>query len=142
METILDRLASETSAAVVLIEIPILGEVRVIAENCRVDEYNAAHHSIWRSRGLPVLPLYERMLGALPPGATATPFDVTKNAMYSSAIARLVLRRPWERISARRNLTLLTDHVHPNDTGATIISDLITHFIGHRRLDPHSSASP
>ena len=123
---ILDRLTAETSARVLVLEIPPLGEDLSSEMNQRVNAYNATLRELCTERALPLLPLHERLVALLPVGAVAPPYTGDRNFMMRSILGHIVLRRSWDEVSRRNGLTLLTDHVHLNNKAAAVVADLIS----------------
>ena len=63
---ILDRLAAETDARVLVLDIPMLGEDLSSDLNRRVDAYNATLREICTERAMELLPLHDRLAALLP----------------------------------------------------------------------------
>jgi lysophospholipase L1-like esterase len=122
---ILDRLADETGASVLTLEIPMLGEDVSSVMNQRVDEYNAALREECDARGVPCLPLHDRLVALLPPSVVSPPYLGNRAVMVRSIASHLILRRTWDEVSRRNGLTVLTDHIHLNDRAAAVVADLI-----------------
>ncbi len=129
LERIVERLQQQTSASIALLEIPMVGENLDSVHNQRVDAYNEIIHETADAHGIRVLPLHQRLVDLLPAGHRPTPFDGAKGAMGRAAVKHFLLRRSWDRISADNGLALLTDHIHLNDRGARVISDLVEEFV-------------
>jgi acyl-CoA thioesterase I len=122
VERIVDRLHESTHARILLIEIPILGERADSVDNNRVREYNGALREIARAKNVEVVPLFQRLLDALPT-TPAPEFDGTKRLMGRAAAQRFLLRRSFDTIAGHANLTVLTDHIHLSEKGAAILSN-------------------
>lgn len=129
VEAILDRLQNGTSARLVVLDLPPLGEDLSSTMNQRVREYNAALHAVTEGRGVPCLPLYGRLAALLPAGQRPPPYEGSLGLALRSTFQHLVLRRSWDEISAANGLTLLTDHIHLNDTAAAVVADLISGWL-------------
>jgi len=125
----LDRLRAGTSARIAAIEIPINGEDLASAQNQRVRAYNAVLHRLADDRGIPVLPLYERLAALLPAGHRPPPFRPTIGLMISSALRHCVLRRSWDAVAAANGFALLIDGVHLNDRAASVVAELVGRFL-------------
>jgi acyl-CoA thioesterase I len=126
VERILDRLATETRARLVVLELPLLGEDRDSEPNRRVERYNLALRELCEQRGVACLPLHRRLADLLPAEHRAPPGAGSTGPMAAAAARRLLLRQDWDTISAKHGLRLLTDHVHLNGTAATVVADLLT----------------
>jgi len=126
VERILDRLAAETRARLVVLELPLIGEDPDSEPNQRVARYNLALRERCEQRGVPCLPLHQRLADLLPPDHQAPHGAGSTGPMVAAAARHLLLRQDWNTISARHGLRLLTDHVHLNDTAAAVLADLLT----------------
>lgn len=126
VERILDRLATETHARLVVLELPLLGEDPDSEHNRRVQRYNAGLRERCAQRGVACLPLYGRLVELLPDESRATDRSGATGPMVAAAARRLILRQDWNTVSATQRLQLLTDHVHLNDTAAAVLADLVT----------------
>jgi lysophospholipase L1-like esterase len=122
---ILDRLAAETDARVLVLDIPMLGEDLSSEWNLRVGTHNAALRDICAERGVPCLPLHDRLAGMLPVGHQPPPYTGDRTPIVRAILSHAVLRRSWDDISRRNGLTVLTDHLHLNDRAAAAVTDLV-----------------
>jgi lysophospholipase L1-like esterase len=127
--TILDRLAPETSARIAVLEIPMLGEDLSSEMNQRVDAYNAALRALAAERDLLCLPLHDRLRALLPADHRPPPYEGHRAPILRAAMEHYLLRRSWDAVSAEHGLRVLTDHLHLNDTGASVVADLIASFL-------------
>ncbi|MEV0902467.1 GDSL-type esterase/lipase family protein [Actinoplanes sp. NPDC049802] len=131
LTAIVRRLRTETSAEVVLLEMPPLGEDVDSVHNMRIGEYNRVVAEVAAEFGLTVLPLYGRFAGMLPSPAPR-PFDGGRGLMYRAIAAHLLLRRSWNRISERNGLTLYTDQLHLNDRAGAVLAEMIAEHLTSR----------
>ncbi len=129
LDQIVCRLRTETSARVALIEIPPISEQVDSAFNQRVDSFNEVVHEVAREYDAPVLPLNVRLSELIVQSSTAAPFDGTVREIRSALFQRLVLRRRWDRISARAGRVVLTDNIHLNDRAAAELAALVQPFV-------------
>ncbi len=125
LRAIVDRLHTETSARVVLIEIPPLGEDLTSADNDRVRSYNEIVRSVGAETGVTVLALFDHLAAALAEHPGSTPFDGTKKAMVRAAYRRVLRRASYDEIADREGLHVLSDHVHLAERGARVVADLV-----------------
>ena len=123
---ILDRLTTETSARVFVLDLPMLGEDLHSDMNQRVDEYNAVLRGLCAERGVSCLPLHDHLVALLPDGSRPPPYRGDRNLMARSIMGHMILRRNWDEVSRRNGLTVLTDHIHLNDNGAAVVAQLIS----------------
>ena len=122
---ILDRLAGETDAQVLVLDIPMLGEDLSSEWNLRVEAHTAALREICAERGVRCLPLHDRLAGMLPVGHQPPPYTGDRMLMVRAILSHAVLRRSWDDISRRNGLAVLTDHIHLNDRAAAVVADLV-----------------
>ena len=129
LREIIDRLLAETGARLAILDLPPLGEDLDSEINGRVGEYNAALREIATEKGIPVLPLHDRLVALLPADGTPPPFEGRRGLMGSAIFRRLVLRRSWDEIAEAHGLALLTDHLHLNDRAAAVVAELIADWL-------------
>lgn len=129
VEQILDRLQAETQARIAVIQIPLLGEDPSSEMNQRVDQYNQALQAITAARGIPLLPLNDRMKASLPASHTPPAYTGNLSLMSMALLRHEALRQSWDAVSQANRLTLLTDHIHLNDRSALMIVELIEGFL-------------
>lgn len=122
---ILDRLAADTDARVLVLDIPMLGEDRSSEWNKRIEAHNAALRDLCAQRGVECLPLHDRLAAHIPPGHRPPPYTGDRTLIVRAMLSHMVLRRSWDDISRRNGLVVLTDHIHLNDTAATVVADLV-----------------
>jgi acyl-CoA thioesterase-1 len=133
VRAIIDRLRAETGARLAILDLPPLGEDLASEINDRVREYNAVLRSVAAEAGVDVLPLHDRLGSLLPEGHLPPPFEGRRDLMGSALARRLVLRRSWNEVSRAHGLAVLTDHVHLNDRGATVVAELIADWLVDRQ---------
>jgi lysophospholipase L1-like esterase len=124
------------SAWIAVLSMPMLGEDLESAINQRVGQYNAALREIASAKSVAYLPLHETLVAGLPAGATPPPYRGRLLPMLTAIFRHLLLRTPWDAISAANGLTFLTDHVHLNERGAAVIADLIGGFLAEALVEP------
>lgn len=130
---ILGRLAAETDARVAVLTIPPLGERLDSRMNGLVQEYNDALATVAASHGATLLPLHDRLVRLLPRDHIPPPYEGNDRLVVTAAARHLLLRRSWDRVSRRNGLTLLTDHIHLNDTAAATVAEVIGGFLRQER---------
>ena len=126
---IVRRLRTETQARVALIELSPIGEDLDGPFNRRVDELNQVIHDVAAEQRVEVLPLNARLRAIVEASSTAAPFDGTMKEIKSALIQRLLLRRRWDKISARAGRVVLTDNIHLNDRAAREVATLVRDFV-------------
>jgi hypothetical protein len=126
---ILDRLRNETDARVAVLLIPPLGEDPDSPLNTRVAEHNAVLAELAVERGAACLPLHDRLVDLIPPGATPPPYHGSEAAAVRAVLRHMVLKQDWDHISRAAGLHVLTDHIHLNDRAAGVAAGLIEEFL-------------
>jgi acyl-CoA thioesterase-1 len=126
---IVQRLRSETSARLALLDLPPIGEDLAGAFNVRVAQFNEAIEEVAATYDVPVLPLNARLTRLIQESSTAAPFDGTMKEIRSAIIQRTLLRRRWDKISARAGRAALTDNIHLNDRAAAEVAALVREFL-------------
>jgi acyl-CoA thioesterase I len=122
---ILDRLAAETEARVIVLDIPMLGEDLSSEWNRRVDAHNDSLRLICADRGVECLPLHDRLVALLPVDHEPPTYTGDRVLMVRAILRHVVLRSSWDAISHRNGLGVLTDHIHLNDRAAAVVADLV-----------------
>jgi acyl-CoA thioesterase I len=126
---IVRRLVTETSAKVALIELPPIGEDLDGLHNEQVRAFNAVIREVAVRYAVEVLPLNARLSELIAAHSTADPFDGTMREIRSALLQRLLLRRRWDKISARAGRVVLTDNIHLNDRAAREVAALVRGFV-------------
>ena len=129
VERIIDRLQAETDAQIVILDLPMLGEDLASDMNRRVTDYNAVLRAIATDKGVPCLPLRERLGALLPQNHTPPPYEGKKGPVLRAWIKHFMQRKSWDAVSADHGLALLTDHIHLNNRAAAVVAALIGDFL-------------
>ena len=126
----LETLSSRTTARVAVLEIPMLGEDLSSPINDRVGAYNVALREGAHERGQEVLPIRAELERLLTPGRTPPPYTADIALIVRASLSHRLLGRPWNDISRRNGLEVLTDQVHLNDRAGAVIADTVSQFVG------------
>jgi lysophospholipase L1-like esterase len=129
LDEIVRRLVSETSARVALVDLPPIGEDLDSAFNAQVGAFNEVIREIAAAHGAEVIALNARLRELIAASSAAPPFDGTVKEIKSALFQRLVLRRGWDKISARAGRVVLTDNIHLNDRAAGEVATLVRTFV-------------
>lgn len=123
----LERLQRETDARLVVLEISFIGEDLSSEFNQRVAEYNKQLRLIADRRGVPCLPLYQRLADLLPAGHRPVPYT---GRMLSEPMLMMLRRRlPGLRRHDGDELVMLTDQIHLSGRAGAVVTQLIAEFI-------------
>jgi hypothetical protein len=98
-----------------------------------VGECNAIIARVAEDLGAELLPLHDRLAALLAesPGSrrhSYMPGARGRIRMVSAGVLHYLLGMSWDRIAARRGLTLTVDLVHLNDRAGTVVADLVEGF--------------
>lgn len=122
---ILRRLRAETTATVLLLGLPMIGEDLTSVMNTRVRAYNDALSALAHTHDVDFLPTYEPLSALLPARHTPPPYAAKTRTVIISSLRHGVLRQSWNTISKRHGLAVTTDHVHLNDRAGAIVAGLV-----------------
>jgi lysophospholipase L1-like esterase len=130
---ICERLKEETDAKIALLSLPPIGENIGDAAYSKTDEVSEIIKEVAERERVSYLPLHESMTGYLIE-QNHTPkliyeIDNPELVMYKGIFGHFVLKRSFDEIAAKNGFLLLTDFLHLNTTGATIVADLIGDFV-------------
>ncbi len=132
LEALIDLLNRETDAQIILISLPPVGEDRQSEAYRRAAEYSQVIRETASLKGTAYLPLNEEIDSILKKKAEpdALPFDPDSDtSMYLAVVNHYTFNKSWKEISDSNNLTLLTDTIHLNEEGASLISSLIGEYL-------------
>jgi hypothetical protein len=98
-----------------------------------VDECNTIIARVAEDLDAELLPLHDRLVALLAESSGARPHDYVPGTrsmirMVSAGALHYLLGVSWDRIAARRELTLTVDLVHLNDRAGTVVADLVEGF--------------
>lgn len=131
MLRIVKTLKEKTSAKIAIISLPILGEDLASVSNQRIREYNAVLKEMADGEQVNYLPVYERQEEYLRKAQQGSSRPYESGGMLSiKALARhYLLRQSFDEISRKNHFLLVTDGIHMNSRGATLIADEIESFL-------------
>jgi lysophospholipase L1-like esterase len=131
LKEIVTRLKKETVAKLCLLSLAPIGEDLAHEANKKVELYNKVVRRIAHDENVDYLPLHEEMIAYLltheEDRAQLPPRLAYRDGLHNTANA-LGLHSTgltWDEVSRRNGLLLLTDTLHLNSKGATIVADLI-----------------
>jgi lysophospholipase L1-like esterase len=129
IETIIERLKTETSAKIAIIGLPMLGENLDSELNQRINHYDEALQAIAAEKGVTYLPLPERLLAMLPHNYNPPAYKGQLDTILYATLKHHFLRQSWDSISRQNGFAILTDHIHLNDKAAGEVANLVGEFI-------------
>jgi lysophospholipase L1-like esterase len=134
---IVRRLQTDTDAKIALLSIPPIGEDPSHPAFGRSVSYGEIAKEIAADTGVDYLPLGATMVGYLEehPGKSRLSKSHVRRLIVKVVFRRLVLKQSYGAISRANGNTLLTDHLHLNDTGAGLVADLIQEYLQQPAAD-------
>jgi lysophospholipase L1-like esterase len=129
------RLKTETSAAVGLCSLPLIGEDPISANpfqsaiNRRIEEYSEIIKTVAQEEDVAYIPVYEVMHAQIMSsrGRAFTRFQFL--VFYRDAFRVLILRKSPDEVAQLNGWGFHTDGVHLNSRGGMIVADLVQDFI-------------
>jgi lysophospholipase L1-like esterase len=131
MLRIINALKEKTSAKIALVSLPVLGEDLESIPNQYIKEYNSLLKDIADEKQVNYLPVYDRQEGYLREFQQESGPSYEVGAMLSikALLRHYLLGQSFDEISRKHHFLLLTDGIHMNSHGATIIADEIESFL-------------
>ncbi|MEU1984859.1 GDSL-type esterase/lipase family protein [Nocardia sp. NPDC019395] len=130
LAAIVGRVTSETGARVALMSLPPLGENLDAEINHKLTGYNQAIADIATRTGADYLPLHEHIADLLrQQGTPRTNFDFSFPLAFRAATEHYLFRRSWDQIAHSQNREFLVDHIHLDDRGGAIVTDLAARWL-------------
>jgi lysophospholipase L1-like esterase len=129
LEKIFEQLTAAKIKNLAVLSIPMLGENIDSEMNSRVEKYNEKLRDLAIKYQIEYLPLHERLMDELPKVVKPPIYQGQMGLIVKAVFRRWVLRQTWQSISKRYGFHFLTDHIHLNEKGAKIISDLIEQYL-------------
>jgi lysophospholipase L1-like esterase len=128
---IIRRLKDGTTARIALASIPVLGEDFSSRPMRKVQEYNKNIKAIARMENIAYLPVFERQRDYLisRDGAARQAYTGSVLPTAQLAIKLFFTGASFDSYSREMGYTLLTDGVHMNTIGATLIVEVISDFL-------------
>lgn len=128
---LLRRLRTETTARVAVLSLPPMSEDLAHEANRRADHYSQILKEVTQTEGATYLPLRERLTELLHqrPSQPQVRFEQTTQLVRLAVVQRYVLRQSWDQIAAAHGCRLLTDNLHLNTTGASVVEELIAAWV-------------
>ncbi|WP_037322582.1 SGNH/GDSL hydrolase family protein [Amycolatopsis thermoflava] len=125
------ELRKRTGARLGLLSLPVIGEDLDSEPLRRSTEFSGVIREVADATGVSYLPLHERQLAYLRehPRTPGTVYRPGLRLSVTASTQHFMLRRSFDDISRRRGLSLTTDTIHQNSTGAGLIADVIGEFV-------------
>jgi lysophospholipase L1-like esterase len=140
IDAILSQLREHTSARIVVLDIPMIGEDLDSPVNHRVNEYNARLSDIAAAHDAVILPLHDTLAAMLAPDHRPPPYTGRLSEIIWARVPQLLRFGTTRDRSVGRGLAVLSDHIHLSGAAADHAARLITEFLATRT--PEGSGSP
>ncbi|GAA0940170.1 SGNH/GDSL hydrolase family protein [Actinocorallia libanotica] len=131
---IVERIKAKTSARVALLSLPPIGEDLGSPRNRDLGGYNAAIKETAARVQADYLPLHEQAVDFLRRnGGGGTPYGFGFTTAFAAGAEHYLLGRSWDAVSRGNGLQLLVDHLHLNDRGGAIVTELVAGWLSEGR---------
>jgi lysophospholipase L1-like esterase len=133
LRALVRRLREEIQARIALMTLAPIGENPGAPIATLIGRCNAIIARVAADLDVELLPLHDRLMALLAESSGPRPYDYVPGArsqirMVSAGALHFLLGMSWDRIAARRGLTLTIDLVHLNDRAGTVVADLVEGF--------------
>ncbi len=127
------RLREESGARIALMTLAPVGEDPGAPIAFLIGECNAIISRVAEELGVELLPLHDRLAALLPessgvPRPGYVPGTRSMLRMVSAGALHYLLGMSWDRIAARRGLTLTVDLIHLSDRAGSVVAGLVEGF--------------
>lgn len=128
---IIRRLKEETKAVIAISSLPPISEEPKTKPFNDSKRYSRIIKNLATEFNINYLPLNETMTAQLDENAPPPNFQYEKSNPISMIkfILSHYLGKSWEKISKKNGFRFLTDNIHLNNAGATIVADLVEKFL-------------
>ncbi|MFI7549355.1 SGNH/GDSL hydrolase family protein [Micromonospora sediminimaris] len=130
LSAIVDRVESRTTARVALLSLPPLSEDLDSDLNRKLGTYNTVIQQTATRAEVDYLPVHEQLVDILRQRVTdPAPYDFSFPLAFGAATQHYLLGRSWDEVARDGGRELLVDHVHLNDRGGAIITELAAEWL-------------
>ncbi|MEG3632814.1 SGNH/GDSL hydrolase family protein [Micromonospora palythoicola] len=127
---IVDRVASRTSARIALLSLPPLGEDLDSELNRKLSRYNTVIAQTATRARIDYLPVHEQLADILRQRVNdPAPYDFSFPLAFGAATQHYLLGRSWDEVASNGGRELHVDHVHLNDHGGAVITELAARWL-------------
>ena len=128
---IVGQLRKCTDARVALLSIPPIGEDPDHPAFVRSQEYGEIAKEIAAEEGADYIPLGEALVSYMRehPGTPKLGQSHRVRLVAAAVFRNFVLKRSYAQISQSNGYTLLIDHLHLNDTAASIVAEMVEEYV-------------
>ncbi|GAB3837834.1 hypothetical protein GCM10029963_03230 [Micromonospora andamanensis] len=127
---IVDRIKSRTTARIALLSLPPLGEDLDADLNQKVSTYNTVIMQTATRAQVDYLPVHEQLADVLRQRVgDPAPYDFSFPLAFGAATQHYLFGRSWDEVARSGGRELHVDHVHLNDRGGAIITELAAQWL-------------
>ena len=129
---IVDRVKSRTTARIALMSLPPLGEDPDADLNQKLTAYNTVIKETATHAQVDYLPVHEQLTDLLRQrGGDPAPYDFSFLLAFGAATQHYLLGQSWDEVAHNGGRELHVDHIHLNDRGGAIITELAAQWLAN-----------
>ena len=134
LQLLIKKFKTGTRARIAVFSLPPIGEERGSVAYKRAQEYSAIVKEVALSEKVTYLPLNERMDEIIAKrGMKNTPlYNDNMYLMFKGIVQHYLLRMSYDEIASSNSYIFITDTLHLNCVGATLMADMVEDFIMER----------
>ncbi|MDG4791179.1 GDSL-type esterase/lipase family protein [Micromonospora sp. WMMD1102] len=130
LDAIVERVKSRTTARIALLSLPPLGEDLDAALNRKLTAYNTVIRETAARAQVDYLPVHEQLADLLRQrGGDPAPYDFSFLLAFGAAAQHYLFGQSWDEVSRNGGRELHVDHIHLNDRGGAIITELAAQWL-------------
>ncbi|MFD2768088.1 SGNH/GDSL hydrolase family protein [Micromonospora eburnea] len=127
---IVDRVKSRTGARIALMSLPPIGEDLDAELNQKLGAHNTVIKEIATRTQVDYLPVHERLADLLRQrGGDPAPYDFSFLLAFGAATQHYLFGQSWDEVARNGGRELHVDHIHLNDRGGAIITELAAQWL-------------
>jgi lysophospholipase L1-like esterase len=133
LERIVSKLKEQTQGRIALSSIPPIGEK--LTGKCyeKVKDYTRVIKEIADKKELVYLPVFEKLVEEIKKKQKSSKYECAEPLMIKAISKFFFFGASLDEISESNNFIVLTDQIHLNTKGATIIAELMKDFIARKK---------
>ncbi|MEV4714015.1 GDSL-type esterase/lipase family protein [Micromonospora sp. NPDC049374] len=130
LSAIVDRVKSRTTARIALLSLPPLGEDLDAELNRELSTYNTVIMQTATRAQVDYLPVHEQLADILRQRVgDPAPYDFSFPLAFGAATQHYLFGRSWDEVARNGGRELHVDHIHLNDRGGAIITELAAEWL-------------
>ena len=131
LQLLIQKFKKETHARIAVFSLPPIGEARESVAYKRAQEYSKIVEEVAQTEKITYLPLSERMDEIITKrGMKNTPlYDEDMHLLLKGIVQHYLLGQSYDQIALSNNALFITDTLHLNCVGASLMADMIEEFV-------------